>query len=92
LVLLLVIALAWLTVVTLVVTVCQAAARGDAAARDEDRVLEPICDGLVAWDRAAAASLRSRWLTARDRGGRAHAPVAGAASMSGRRSAVTPRR
>jgi hypothetical protein len=61
LVLLVVIALAWLAVVTMVVAVCRAAARADAA-RDEQVVAEPICDGLVAWDRATAASLRGEWL------------------------------
>jgi hypothetical protein len=96
LVLLLVIALAWLAVVTMVVAVCRAAARADAA---DDRgrfagnqFTEPIYDGLVAWDRAAATSLRAEWLPARSRGARAHvhAPGPPAAGVRGRRPAVTP--
>jgi hypothetical protein len=74
LVLLLFIALVWLAVVTMVVTVCRAAARADAAGdqrlpAEQQLVEEPILDGLVAWDRATAASLRREWLPARALGG-----------------------
>ena len=84
--LLIVIALVWLAVVIVVVAVCQAAARGDTArAEDERLLLEPIYDGLVAWDRATAASLRSEWLPRRALGAHAAAPQPAAPGSPGRR-------
>jgi hypothetical protein len=86
LVLVLLIALVWLAVVTVVVAVCREAASADAA-RDQQLlaehqpVAEPILDGLVAWDRATAASLRREWLPARALGG-----PAGAARPAGERT------
>jgi hypothetical protein len=96
LVLFLVIALAWLAVVTMVVAVCRAAARADAA-DDRERFAgepfaEPIYDGLVAWDRAAAASLRTEWLPARARGAGTHTTGPAAGGVRRQRPAATPPR
>jgi hypothetical protein len=88
LVLLLVIALVWLTVVTVVVAVCRAAARGDAdRPRGRETSGEPVRDGLVVWDRAAAASLRGDWPPARTRGSHTR-PLATVAGKRDRRPAV----
>jgi hypothetical protein len=92
LVLLLVIALVWLAVVTMVVAVCQAAARADAAC-DRELFAEPIRDGLVAWDRETAALLGGEWPAARSRDARApHIARPAGAGMHRRRPAANPPR
>jgi hypothetical protein len=91
LVLLLVIALVWLAVVTMVVAVCRAAARADAD-RDRQLFAEPIYDGLVAWDPDTAASLRGEWLPARARRPRAPITRPAAAGVHRGRAGVNPLR
>ena len=91
--LLLLIALVWLAVVIVVVVVCQAAARGDAARGHDERLLvEPIYDGLAAWDRETAAWLRSEWLPRHAREGHAGATRPAAAGVPGRRGDAGMRR
>ena len=87
--LLLVIALAWLAVVTVVVAVCQAAARGDAAqARNEQAGVEPIGERHVALDVAGADVAGSASPAGPARGSRAHRRSSGAGHLGGRRPAV----
>jgi hypothetical protein len=91
LVLLLVIALVWLAVVTMVVAVCRAAARADAE-RDGQLFAEPIDDGLAAWDPDTAASLRGESIPARSRGPRERITPPATTGIRARRRAVNPPR
>jgi hypothetical protein len=59
-VLLLLIPIAWLVVVTVLLAVCQAAARGDASSMPgEEAPPEVIRPGLVVWEESAARALRA---------------------------------
>jgi hypothetical protein len=58
--LLLLIPIAWLVVVTVLLAICQAAARGDARSiPGEEASPEVVRPGLVVWEQSAARALRA---------------------------------
>jgi hypothetical protein len=56
--LLILIPIAWLAVVTLVVAVCQATARGEVGRAQSAERVHHVREGLVVWDRDPAIALR----------------------------------
>jgi hypothetical protein len=56
--LLILIPIAWLAVLTIVVAVCRATARGEAGGAQGEGHVHHVREGLVVWDRDSAIALR----------------------------------